>query len=119
MRTNTRQRFLLIALLSSGLSLVDDWQSSGWLSDLLSRRLLRAAGTDCAPSGRGPNAAIRDGICPVRRWLVINQGQYHTEASLIPRPRCFYGEAPGELSKLKNQATPCRTLTDKKSPTLP
>ena len=31
---------------------------------------------------------------------VVNQGQYHTEAALIAKPRCFQGYAPVHRSKV-------------------
>jgi hypothetical protein len=94
MRTNTRQRFLLIALLPVCLALsitgkaVAGCRTCNYTSyyeqpAVIVRRqavvLTPQYLTDYVPCGDG---------------VLVNQGQYHTEASVIPRPRCFYGDAP-------------------------
>jgi hypothetical protein len=39
-------------------------------------------------------------IIPCGDGSVVNQGQYHTEAALIAKPRCFQGYAPVHRSKI-------------------
>jgi hypothetical protein len=37
---------------------------------------------------------------PCGDGVVVNQGQYHTDAALIAKPRCFDGYAPARRSKM-------------------
>jgi hypothetical protein len=87
MRPNTRQRFLLIALLPVGLALSMTGKASAGC------RTCNYAGYYEQPVliVRRPVVVLTPQYIPCGDGLVVNQGQYHTEASLIPRPRCFCG----------------------------
>ena len=93
MRTNTRKRFLLIALLQAGLVLSMTGKAAAGC------RTCYHAGyyEQPVPIVRRPAVVLTPQYVteyvPCGDGVVVNQGQYHTEASLIPRPRCFYGEA--------------------------
>lgn len=89
-----RQRFLLIALLATGLALSITGKAA-------------AGCPTCAHTGyyeqpvpivRRPAVVLTPldltEYVPCGNGVVVNQGQYHTEAPLIPRPRCFSGDAP-------------------------
>ena len=101
-----RQRFFLIALLAIGLAL----PFTG-----------KAAATGCCGYTGWPDyyvsyavqpvpVVIRPIVVPQPYYLseyvpcgdgsVVNQGQYHTEAPLIAKPRCFQGYAPVHRSKV-------------------
>jgi hypothetical protein len=88
------QRFLLIALLAVGLaSSITGKAAAGC-------RTCDRAGyyEQPVPFVRRPAVVLKPQylteFVPCGDGAVVNQGQYHTEASLIPRPRCFYGDAP-------------------------
>jgi hypothetical protein len=89
MRTNTRQRFLLIALLPLALALSVTREASAGC------RTCNHVGYYEQPVliVHRPVVVLTPQYIPCGDGLLVNQGQYHTEASLIPRPRCFCGEA--------------------------
>ena len=94
MRTNMRRIFLLIALLPAGLVLsTSDKAAAGC-------RSCSYAGyyEQPVPIVRRPAVVLTPQYLteyiPCGNGVVVNQGQYRTEASLIPQPRCFYGDAP-------------------------
>ena len=90
-----RQRFLLIALLAFGLVSYFDGE---------------AVATDCRHCGQHyyyeqPITFVRHPIVvptpyyvneyiPCGEGALVNEGQYQTTASLIPRPRCFNSYRP-------------------------
>ena len=89
MRTNARQRFLLIALLPVGLALSMTGEAAAGC------RTCNYAGYYEPPVAivqHRPVVILTPQYIPCGDGLVVNQGQYHTEASLIPRPRCFCGD---------------------------
>jgi hypothetical protein len=45
-------------------------------------------------------AAYLSEYVPCGDGSLVNQGQYHTEAALIAKPRCFQGYAPVHRSKV-------------------
>jgi hypothetical protein len=94
MRKNIRQRFLLVALLPvcSALSATDEAAAGcltcnhvGYFEQPVA--IVRRPPVVLTPQYLTDYVPCGDGV-------LVNQGQYHTEASVIPRPRCFYGDAP-------------------------
>jgi hypothetical protein len=86
-----RQRFLLIALLATSVA-----------SSFVGKA---AAGCGTCVYTEQPEPVVRRSAVvltpqymtdyvPCGNGVVVNQGQYHTEAALIPQPPCFYGDAP-------------------------
>jgi hypothetical protein len=94
MHKNVRQRILLIALLAAGLALSITGEATAgcWTCAHVGYYeqpvpVVRRPAVVLTPQYLTEYVPCGDGV-------VVNQGQYHTEASLIPRPRCFYGDAP-------------------------
>lgn len=86
------QRFLLIALLAIGLAFsITDKAEAGC-------RTCDHVGDYEQPVAivRRPAVVLRPQYrteyIPCGAGVVVNQGQYHTEASLIRQPRCFHGD---------------------------
>ena len=92
MRTNSRHHFLLIALLLVGVALSINGEAEAGC------RTCDRAGYYEQPVVivRRPAVVLRPQYrteyIPCGAGVVVNQGQYHTEASLIRQPRCFHGD---------------------------